>query len=130
VDAAESRERGLRHRVDCGRIGDIRHDCLDLGAPGAETVGLTFESCGIDVDQHHSHARRREGIGDAQPDARRGPGHDGHLSGELLHGTESSSSVSSGRADGFVAGHAIVAGRVARCLPLDDEDFGLGIGVQ
>ena len=56
-----------------------------VGARLGELVRSLFEHGPLDVGEHDPHALGGEPLGEGAPDARRGPGDDRDLAGEVFH---------------------------------------------
>ena len=85
VDAAEAFERGLRHRLDRGGIGDVGEDGDRLAAGrfdlAHDAVGFRLVRTHID---HHRRAGGRQLQRDGAADIAPGAGDDGDFAGEFV----------------------------------------------
>ena len=84
MDVAEPLERLRCERVDVVLETDVSRDRDHVGARLRELVRSLFEHGPLDVGEHDPHALGGEPLGE-RADARRGPGDDRDLAGEVFH---------------------------------------------
>ena len=84
VDPAESGDRRLRRAIDAVRIGDIACHAAYV-ADTAQALDRTRQRLGLDIGEHHLHARLRKGSPERETDTAGAARHNGCLAGEVLH---------------------------------------------
>jgi hypothetical protein len=85
VHVAERRKRRRGRALEACRIGHVAGHAAHIRPEIVQALDRSRQRLGLDIGEHHLHARFREGTAERETDAARAASHERGLAGKLLH---------------------------------------------